>query len=265
MGAKCKPIKVDLWSLKFDQDALNIDQNLFLHILSNEERVKAEKYRKYEDRVRYTISHAFLRLVLSTQLDVYAKTLHFATSITGKPYIDSRYGLKFNLSHSYNYTLVASSQNEPGVDIEYHKQIKKLDDLVRFVMTKNELHSWYTLLQQNLTKSFYDWWTLKEALLKCIGEGITGEQFSKVQILPHLMKSTPSVFKINQIRCLIQSVDLGSKVSIALAVKEASQRGSSLSVQLKEISLSGLLIALNQLNKFENFHLLLKNQKAGVF
>lgn len=79
----------------------------------------------------------------------------------GKPYSDE---IKFNVSHSYNYTVIALGDVELGIDIE---KIKKVDNrLVNFAMSVNQKRA---ILNDD---DFFKMWTAKESLVKCVGTGI---------------------------------------------------------------------------------------------
>lgn len=79
--------------------------------------------------------------------------------------------INFNLSHSGTKVLCAMSKDEIGCDVE---TIKPYDDaLADFCMTKNEIANFETC-KKNKEKSnlFYDFWTIKESIIKCMGTGL---------------------------------------------------------------------------------------------
>ena len=79
----------------------------------------------------------------------------------GKPISDNVY---FNVSHSH-YLVGLVIDNVPvGIDIEKIRPVdKKLSDYVSDELEKNYIHD---------DQSFYEIWTNKEALVKCVGTGI---------------------------------------------------------------------------------------------
>ena len=91
-----------------------------------------------------------------------------------KPYFEDYKNLYFNLSHSNMCAACVISDKPVGIDIQYMKDFdEKLSQ--RF----------FTLDEQNFYKNahnkkaaFYEIWTKKEALLKCLGTGL-GEISSK--------------------------------------------------------------------------------------
>jgi len=89
-----------------------------------------------------------------------------------KPLADNIY---FNVSHSYGFVIIGISEDyEIGVDIEKIREVK--DDLIRYISNAIE----YKYINDN--KSFYQIWTEKESLVKCLGRGL----FGNVKDIPSL-------------------------------------------------------------------------------
>lgn len=84
----------------------------------------------------------------------------------GKPKADN--GLHFNISHSGDYVLFALSDREIGCDIEKARDINP-EKLGKIVFCDNEM----TTIRNAADKQqcFFDLWTRKESLLKCLGKG----------------------------------------------------------------------------------------------
>lgn len=84
----------------------------------------------------------------------------------GKPEADN--GLHFNISHSGEYVLFALSDKKIGCDIEKFRNIDP-EKLGKIVFCDNEM----SLIKNSADKQqcFFDLWTRKESLLKCIGKG----------------------------------------------------------------------------------------------
>ncbi|MBR1731165.1 MAG: 4'-phosphopantetheinyl transferase superfamily protein [Ruminococcus sp.] len=85
----------------------------------------------------------------------------------GKPYVVS--GPYFSLAHSGDYVALAvSDKAEVGCDIE---RLRKLDYLRtgKLVFVDNELSELKTAADTR--DKFFEFWTKKEAFIKCIGEG----------------------------------------------------------------------------------------------
>lgn len=84
----------------------------------------------------------------------------------GKPFLEN--GIAFNFSHTKNIVGIAVSENEVGLDIQYHKLPYNERLIERFHPNEQLwLHQ-----QVDIPKAFYQLWTRKEAFLKAIGTGI---------------------------------------------------------------------------------------------
>jgi len=97
-------------------------------------------------------------------------TLNFQYAARGKPYaaVD---GVEFNISHSGDFALIGVSRHPIGVDIEKMKPTRDFNGLAEAVLSADE-KAW--VFERDTMQRFYQLWTLKEARLKCDGEGISG-------------------------------------------------------------------------------------------
>ena len=89
----------------------------------------------------------------------------------GKPYLSSPEGVFFNASHSGDYTLLALSSKEVGVDVQRAKPID-LKVAERF-FTPEEYRSIES--SENPEESFFRIWTVKESYLKARGVGLKNQ------------------------------------------------------------------------------------------
>ncbi|USO02725.1 MAG: 4'-phosphopantetheinyl transferase superfamily protein [Alphaproteobacteria bacterium] len=114
-------------------------------------------------------SEQFLRQILKEHFNL--ENFILERTKTGKPFIQG--GPHFNLSHSHNKIVLAVSLNgSVGVDIEYIRPRPKFQKLMQRHFTKEEQE----FVGDSLEK-FYDLWTQKEALVKCLGKSILSTEF----------------------------------------------------------------------------------------
>lgn len=86
----------------------------------------------------------------------------FYLSMDDKPLSKDKF---FNISHSKGVIALAISKDYPiGLDVELIRDYK--DDLAKYISNDEE----YKYIKDN--KSFFEIWTSKEALVKCLGSGL---------------------------------------------------------------------------------------------
>ena len=86
----------------------------------------------------------------------------------GKPFFPDRPELHISLSHSNGLALCALSQRPMGCDLEVIRPRSK--GLPRYVLDDGQ-YEWFRRRGERW-EDFYSLWTLKEALVKCTGEGL---------------------------------------------------------------------------------------------
>jgi len=172
-----EPGKFHVWKINLDE--WNGQEGAFWQILSVSERERAERFRFYDLRVRYTVVHGCLRLILARYLGQDASTISFVKETRGKPKIaqpdragDAR--LAFNISHSGEVALAAISlQSEVGIDLESIKPDFKHPEISTHFFAIEE-QSWLAgFPPEQQAAAFYRLWTCKEAVLKGEGSGLT--------------------------------------------------------------------------------------------
>jgi 4'-phosphopantetheinyl transferase len=164
--------EVHVWLAKIDQLHLWIER--FSQILSEEELTKANNFIFIQDKDRFIVSHGLLRIMLANYVKIDPKQLKFNHAINGKPYITTKYSidsdLSFNMSHSHNVAIYTFTLNRRiGVDIEFIRYIKNIDQLINFVFSKNDRMTIDTLPEKQKQEAFLNIWTRKEAYVKAIG------------------------------------------------------------------------------------------------
>lgn len=84
----------------------------------------------------------------------------------GKPLADN--GVHFNISHSGEYVMFVMAENPVGCDIEEMREVDTLK-MGKFVFSESEMCEIENA--NNKKDKFFEFWTKKESLLKCMGEG----------------------------------------------------------------------------------------------
>lgn len=150
--------------------------------LSADERVRSNRFHFARDRRDYILAHDLLRRSLSRYDDVAPAQWQFTADTQGKPFVsgparptslaDPR-PLFFNLSHTRGLVACAVARNMPvGVDVE------RIDHAVHIVQLGERCFSEHELVALNRCGDgarvrFFELWTLKEAVIKTIGVGLS--------------------------------------------------------------------------------------------
>lgn len=156
-------------------------------VLSDEERLRAERFRSNVDRTRWSSFRAQMRTILGATLALNPSDVPIVLSEQGKPRLAPPHaGLHFNLSHCSDLGIVALCLDGPiGVDIEPLDRNPNLQECESIFCHPEEIA---TLPDEDLprAKRLLEIWTAKEAILKALG---TGLMHPPEQI--HLDLSTP--------------------------------------------------------------------------
>ena len=151
---------------------LSIFYHRLYHLLNNDEKAAAARYRNQPDRESYVVRHGVLRLLLGRQLNIPADALVFRFNQNNKPYLKA-IGARscfFNLSHSGGEFLIAIGKDELGIDIEKVDPAFEWQDIASTYFSAAEVD--YIATAPKPTQAFFLLWTRKEALIKARGMGI---------------------------------------------------------------------------------------------
>jgi 4'-phosphopantetheinyl transferase len=142
--------------------------------LSADERARADRFRRQADQRRFIVARSTLRAILASYLGVPPAGVPFAYGAQGKPRV-SEDRLRFNVSHAHELMLVAvACTREVGIDVEYVRPIAEADRIAERMFSPRERETLRCLPASERLPSFFRAWTLKEAYLKALGEGLSG-------------------------------------------------------------------------------------------
>lgn len=147
-------------------------------ILSAEEHVRLAAFHHAADRRDFAAVHALVRTALSTHADVAPRDWMFTSPPGRKPRILARCGwagLYFNLSHTNGFVACAIARMPTiGVDVERIDRFVDVDEIASHCLSDDERREIAPLDAAARRVRFIEHWTLKEALVKATGEGLSG-------------------------------------------------------------------------------------------
>lgn len=172
---KTIPTGIEAWLLEFNSNLAQLSDDWLL--LNAKEQARAQCFHQQQDRVRFIMTRAALRRLLAKQVMAPPHTLKIETSHLGKPRLTTHPDIKFNISHTSSFALIAlSTLGEIGVDIEQcFRDVTGLDAYV-LSSTERALGIW-------TAKQFIELWVVKEAVLKALGFGIA-DYLQAITVLP---------------------------------------------------------------------------------
>jgi len=164
--------EVQIWSMKAIEDNKLLDG--FTKLLSEDEILRADKYRFEKDRSVYITAKFLLRSMLGKYVGKNPKEITFEYSKFAKPFYLQNAEVDFNVSHSGNQIIIGFSMEAAiGVDIE---KIKKDFDplgLAKSFFSKQEIKALSKTDESDIFQAFYRCWTRKESFIKAVGEGLS--------------------------------------------------------------------------------------------
>lgn len=150
-----------------------------LRLLSNHESHRHSAIRSTPDAYSYAISHALLRMALSSLVNTHTHTpspgeWQFTAGPSGKPEISPAQNdpdLRFNISHSKDACAIIITQGRDcGIDIENTSRETDYIKIARKMFHTDEVAQ--LAESENIRHDFFRLWTLREARAKATGEGL---------------------------------------------------------------------------------------------
>jgi 4'-phosphopantetheinyl transferase len=141
----------------------------FCTVLSDQELERMHRFRFRCDRQLYAAAHWLKRTVIGALTGRDPHRLAFSVNPFGKPAL-REFNLNFNISHSGNHVALLSAwDGQVGVDVEFPRPDWDYKSVLPYVAHQREY--------KGITDAddFYRLWTLKEAVCKVNGKGLSLE------------------------------------------------------------------------------------------
>ena len=167
--------QVHVWCICLDLLSLRFEY--LKRLLSGDEVYRAMRFCFERDRIRFVITRAMLRVILSWYLRRKPGELCFSYTKYGKPVLadaSDDFAIDFNVSHSGGLALCAIARDrEIGVDIESIRPFKNMEGIVMSMFSKQEKEVFSALPEYMKQEAFFNCWTRKEAYTKAVGRGLS--------------------------------------------------------------------------------------------
>ncbi len=174
---------VSIWCMQ--ADAIGAAQLAAIESLLDEaEQARARRLISPDRRREAICAHALLRVALGVALDMAPKQIRLATTPGKKPRITNA-GTCIDVSLSHTSGLVACAVArgcDVGIDVEKITDVDR-SEVALPVFAADELAWILHDDRADVASAFYRVWTLKEAVLKATGEGLTDDATS-FSVLP---------------------------------------------------------------------------------
>lgn len=168
---------IDLWLTYYQE----IDDPAILArlaaLMSPAECMQQRGFYFADDRLRYLVTRALVRTVLSRYAQVAPGDWEFTRNAYGRPEIDSLHGateLRFNVSHTAGLIALAVSRRRAlGVDVENLAQRQPSFDIAEHFFAASEIAELAALPEHRRQFRFFEYWTFKESYIKARGIGLS--------------------------------------------------------------------------------------------
>jgi 4'-phosphopantetheinyl transferase len=151
-------------------DSYDNNSESFL-ILSETEKLRARKFLKTQDSLRFKLGRLLVRNRLSKELGLTPENVPILINRLGKPICSIRDSLNFSISHAGSLVVVVWSDLPIGVDIEPLNTLldPNLDNLI---FNSSEINS---IIEIQIDNNYHRLmlFVAKEAVLKCLGLGFS--------------------------------------------------------------------------------------------
>jgi len=165
---KCDAKHLHVWLLSALMNAA--ERGIYQFVLSGDQRARSDRYVFEIDRARSIAARGGLRWLLSSYTGVPPDALIFQEGDYGKPLVrGTSIHHEFNVSHAGDYILIGITTGaQCGVDIEGSRAHISEQSIGESFFCPREIQ-W---LRQT-EKGFFRLWTIKEAILKAVGRGLS--------------------------------------------------------------------------------------------
>jgi len=160
---------IEVYAIKVPK---TLDKGTFNALLSHATPAKKERILKFvreADRLSSLFADLLIRAIVMKKTGLKNEEISFGKNAYGKPHLNGRDDIHFNLSHSGVWVVAAVDSEPVGIDVE---QIQDVDMGISESFFSDDEH--HDLLNHHDQRSyFFSLWSLKESYIKIIGKGLS--------------------------------------------------------------------------------------------
>lgn len=136
-----------------------------------ERQKKIDAFRQQNDKLRSLGAGILLKRGL-LELGIQQEQEQLCYGKYGKPYLNNRSDIQFNLSHAGDYAVAAFGKKELGIDMEQAGRAS-MKMASRFFTKKEQEYLKNLQERKKQEEAFIKFWTRKESFVKAVGVGLS--------------------------------------------------------------------------------------------
>ncbi len=172
------PAEIHLWLAFYDEIT---DERLlsdYRALLNYEEKEQQSRFYFARDRLRYLVTRALVRTVLSRYVLIDPREWVFSTNAYGRPEIANAQVreecLSFNISHTHSLIVLGVTRRRAlGVDVENFRTRDVSIDIAERFFAPTEVTALSGVPPHQQQYRFFEYWTFKESYIKARGMGLS--------------------------------------------------------------------------------------------
>lgn len=172
------PAEIHLWLAFYDEIT---DEHLlseYRALLNPAEKEQQSRFYFSRDRLRYLVTRALVRTVLSRYLPIHPRDWMFSTNAYGCPEIANAEAkeecISFSISHTHSLIVLGVTRHRAlGVDVENVEAREALLDIADRFFAPQEVAALNAVPAQQQQYRFFEYWTFKESYIKARRMGLS--------------------------------------------------------------------------------------------
>jgi 4'-phosphopantetheinyl transferase len=172
------PAEIHLWLAFYDEIT---DERLlsdYRSLLNSAEKEQQVRFYFAKDRLRYLVTRALVRTVMSRYVPIDPRDWVFSTNAYGCPEIANAQGreafLSFNISHTESLIVLGvTTRRALGVDVENFRAREVSIEIADRYFAPAEVAALNNVPPQQQQYRFFEYWTFKESYIKARRMGLS--------------------------------------------------------------------------------------------